>query len=440
MMPVSAGTSALAAETEPAAANPDQPHTTDRPAIAAAAGSVAIPKPELLEHGAAEAEGAPCDDPHEPSEAAQDSAKEGETAASAENSEERPGATDSGIDGPPPPGDTPPTAENPDEPDPGKRAYEAFEAQVPTLPTVSEIRQARDKETSVEWMGYWNEKSPIGPVFGAEKKPHRIESDDMESDSGIFGEALPRISPNRPDEIIDRQFANFNGTLTEVHKGAEATADLADLTAQHTGRVLVGTQEQGNSNFPGPRLAIMGRFTITATGGSELEVEERTPPTDDTHEHLRYDAPNGEIHLVRHDAAHRYRARAEGGRLMTAHDDIYQVEPSDPEFFDGLNQDLSKYQELLLQAAEHAGFSRDQIIDQETGTINTDYVVGTVNPVTNSPNFQDSLPLQLRTELLQYCNGIARRVNTLYAADGSLTQRSFRLGSYFKEVLGHRES
>lgn len=401
-----------------------QTHTQEE-AVASAAGATLLPKPELSSVSSS----------GEPDENFSES-------ASHETSDEQPNAADVGGDEPPPvSGDTLPAAEDPNDPEAAKRAYLEFEAKIPTLPTTDEIGQASEMEGSISWMGSWGERSPIAPVFGDKREFQDVETDETGSHTTKVGEILERIDARRPDQIIDRQFTNFNGTLTEICKAINATADLAKLTTHHENRLLITPYEMGDSTyFPGPTTSYVDRFAISRTRDAQIEVQELRPPSGDAKELLRHDAPDGTVHLVERGGANRYRVSIESGRLRIVCDEINQVDPNDQVYFNDLNADLSAYRDSLLQAVGHAGFNPDDIIDPKTGTIDTDFVVVRVNPVVSNSDFQDNLPIELRANLMGQCYKIARRVNTNYASEQSLMKRAFRLAGYFREVLGHTKS
>jgi hypothetical protein len=331
----------------------------------------------------------------------------------------------------PPIDELPPPDDDPEKPmDDGERADRQFEAHKITPPTPAELQKLQEKENSVDWLGFITTRSPIATTFGDEDGMASFERHSSIKPSA----PTQRLAPQRADEIVDRQLSDYSTTLTRVQEGIEATADLTELTAEHSGRTLITKYPQSRSTF-----STMDGYSVQPSrDGSGLIVTEPPVSQRQPDHHVRHDTPDGEeVHLITPDATRRSSMRNDNDELVTTHEVAYSVDPSDTEYFSTLNQNLAAYQGLLLDVADHAGFSRESIVDA-SGQVNMAYLLETADPVISRPEFQASLPADLRTNLEVHNQAIANRVNSTYIKD-SLVQRGFRLGGYFRAALGRRD-
>jgi hypothetical protein len=370
--------------------------------------------------------------------------------------------TGGGAGPPPPPGNSPSFMDEPeDEPSAAARADSLFDARTVTPPSAEELEQLRQKEPSINWLGYVTTRSPVSVAFG--DRNHAAESErsftSLAGEAGVVSELPERLRPDRPDEIVERQLASYSDTLTRIHEGAAAAKDLNELTARHEGRAVADRSELGfRSGYP--TVSFLDRFKISLTrpeGHEEqemrfgvptpqlatpenLDVQATRPLRDDPSELLRHDTPDGEVHLVQRDSIFRFRIRVEDGQVVQEQEHIFEVKPDDPEYFGRLGEDLSAYEGTLLKVAERAGFSRDRIINPESGQFDRDYLLEQVDPVIARPEFQQSLPQDLRAELMRQTHSIAQRVNPMYYGPHNIVERGWRLGGYFRAALGRRDS
>src|SRR5882724_1667394 len=242
---------------------------------------------------------------------------EGSESQGAEVSKERNHETGGAVNFPPI--DLPPRtggAEFPEEPfdklSTGERAYRLFESHTPTLPTATEVEHLRRKESAINWLGYVSTRSPLAVAFGAENSEARHERavSDFLHQPIIGGELPKRLKPEKADEIVDRQLSKYSDTLTRVHEGASAAADIADITSKHKGRILIDRRLMGDRNRY-PMTTYLERFAISFKPDQSFTVAELSSATDRSDELLRHDTSNGEVHLVARDAKRRYRAKVE---------------------------------------------------------------------------------------------------------------------------------
>lgn len=317
----------------------------------------------------------------------------------------------------PPPHDTNfGTAEGDDNLSPGERANNRFIARGNTTPTMDHLEALHDKADAVEWLGDFQERTPVSATFGGYDK--------FTNDQ--------RLSPRQADRIVERQLGDFGSTLSRVEEGIEATAALQELTAEHAGSSVVEETNKWHNKYPGAVYGI-GRHVITfnedRTKPIVSDIGTAYSPGDD----LRYDAPNGDIHLIEPDGSSRNRISLKDGAIVITGEEAHTILSTDTEYFGTLNKNLGTYKELLLQVADHAGFNRDDIVDAETNQVNSGYLLGTVEPVISSKDFQDSLPGDLRAQLDVYAQSIASRVNPGYTR-GNMLHVSLRVGGYFREL------
>jgi hypothetical protein len=251
-------------------------------------------------------------------------------------------------------------------------------------------------------------------------------------DMGVEGILGQRIPPERADEIVDRQLANYSTTVMRVEEAIGATSDLAELTAEHAGRTLI---TEYNKRMGGPGTLCIGRFSITPEQQG-LAVEEVSPPSGRPDKTLHHVTPDGNVHFFRPGTPSNMQSvYNENGRIAIRQLEKHRVEPTDAEYFKTLNNNLRGYQELLLQVADHAGVDRAAVVDAESGRIHTVRPLDALDPTVSNPAFQATLPPSLITKMETYAQAIASTVNAARGS-GNLAGRAFRLGNYFRAALG----
>lgn len=362
-----------------------------------------------------------------------------EVPAPAEEPDRPTGASDQPPE-PPEGGDRPVPAEQPDRRPEGERLDEAFDAKKSDPPTPEEHTQVRDKEASVDWMGFVTTRSPVAVAFGDEDaaaRAARAAADPMGTERDMLPPLPPRLAPEETADIVDRQLDSYADTVMRVTEGAAAAQDIAELTDVHTGRTAVLEYTQTYTNdigiYPG------GGYAVNFEDG-ELRIDQTVQPTGAPEEFVPHVTPAGEVRLTRRDGSHRTRAHVTNGQLNVTDEQAYAVHPSDSEYFDQLATDLRGYQDTLVRVAEHAGFQRGDFIDAATGRLNREALVEQVGPAIARPEVQAALPPELWSELLAGARSLAERVNATYATDDSIVQRAFRLGGYFRAQLGRTDS
>jgi hypothetical protein len=369
----------------------------------------------------------------------------GESPAGSENAEvddePLPGAAD-GPPAPPPGGDVPVPAENPDDGRPeGQRAYEAFEARAENSPTAGDLQQIDEKGESIDWLTAPG-APPAAVAFGGEDHQAADVASAARRQGGIPTpevQPLENIDVDRVDTIVERQLDRFSDTLTRVHEAVSATRDLAELTGAQAGRTVVQRYALPGAGYPSN--SYFGRFEATLTPEGQLNVVESWPGSGAQHEAVMHETPAGEVHLVERNAERRHVLRAEEGRLVARHEDTHSVRGDDSEYFSDLNRDLTAYEDLLVEVAGHAGFSRADMTHPRGG-FDRDFLLERVDPVISDPEFMSHLPQEVRVELMQrmmsQTHNLATRLNPTNRHADSIGARAYRLGNYFNTARGGR--
>jgi hypothetical protein len=330
----------------------------------------------------------------------------------------------------PPPIDRPPTAfENPEDIPSPERADQIFESHkaASAEPTRDDWFEVLMHLSEVRWLGGETQQCPVAPAFGAENELIRAV---RKPDSPEPDESTRRLDPAiEADRIVGRQLTEYTSTMTRVCRGVEDTGKLVGLVAKHAGRRQVATHQLARYESPTSSFNTEGYSIAASPEGMTV-----TNPSDPLPEFLRYDAPNGEIHLVHRDGSQRYNANIKGGQLDVKHEAVHGVRPEDAEYLAELGKDLKTYQELLLQVADHAGIDRQRVINPRTGLVPLDVEVDT--KIAN-PSLQATLPEALRTKMKAFSQVIAARVNSSQM-EGGFDEMAFRLGEYFSAVARNR--
>jgi hypothetical protein len=339
------------------------------------------------------------------------------------------------VDGPPAPPEGPP-----DEPSPAERAARLFESyrRDAVAPTAEELAGLELKKPALNWLSsVILPDSTIGASFG---NPDSMQMAIIPPKYAGLDDSLEALRPAEANKIVERQLGVFAVTLIRVQRGVEATADLVEITRQHEGRVAIQTVQEVDRSAP-YHFYTGGYDTnmsiITEPGKlDELYVlmtkkEPQTPERPD--DLLLHSPPGGGTHMVERSGRGRNRIDATPERIAVYRDMVHEVRPSDTAYLGTFHKQLSTYRELLLQVAEHAGFSRESLIDQTNGQVNMAYLREEIGPAVARPEFQATLPGSLRVGMELLAQAIANKVNNTYP-DRPFKEVAERLEAYFNII------
>lgn len=284
-------------------------------------------------------------------------------------------------------------------------------------PTRAECNDITSKYGAIKWLGGYRGHSPIFATFGAPNPQIHF--------NGIDSQA--------PLAVVKLQLQNFTDTLIAVDEAAEATGTITALAKTYQDRILV--ERSNETDDSGVTTFSVGQYDVSLdTENHAIQLAERTQQANS---YMRHDLPDGTIILIPPQATNRHVIKKDGDTLWVTYERLLALHLTDADYFDGLHQRLVHYRNTLLEVAEHAGVTRDDLFDENTRTWNIGVLLGEVGPKVKDEFFQATLP----EDLVTYMDAIARSIDRTLRPSGrignpdSMQAIGIRVAEYFREFL-----